>query len=307
MTELTFTTGTRADLDLRGSAGAVTIQDWDGATIKIASAGDAPPYVLRDGDTFRLRMPEGGTVSLPIGLPAEVVTVPAVQLRIQRAGGDTGVRPAMDDGDRAGASTGSAPTDFSEFAEVISAQGRRILQEFTRAAGAGAAGAAAGNISDEVARKLDEVADRIDDQAHRVAERIQKEVERAFNVADRYEARGRKVAERAAEQAEERARDLSERLRGHARSHTSREEARAERQAARAERHATRGERAGRGRWWFSDVMDEWASGPASRTAGGASSAARATQEERLAIMKMLQEGKITPEQAAQLLDALGG
>jgi hypothetical protein len=48
--------------------------------------------------------------------------------------------------------------------------------------------------------------------------------------------------------------------------------------------------------------MDEWA-----RSAGRPAATPRATEEERLAIMQMLRDGKITAEQAATLLDALGG
>src|SRR6266508_4072856 len=87
MTESTFSAGQRAVFDLQDSSGTITIKDGDsdgdGPTIRIAAEGEQTPFVLREGDTFRVRMP-GGTVALPAGLPAEVSVPPAVQLRVER-------------------------------------------------------------------------------------------------------------------------------------------------------------------------------------------------------------------------------
>lgn len=289
MTELTFTAGTRATIDLRGSEGTVVVQDWDGATIKIVAEGETPPYVLRDTDTFRVRLEAGGSISVPSGLLVEVVAPPSVHVRVQRSGGETELRAAVEEGSgSAGASgrvSGAGPADFADFADLIAEQGKRILHEVSRATRFGAAGAAtsaATGVSDEVARKLDEVADRIDDQARRVAERIQKEVERAVGTAERYEGRARDLSERLKDRAERRAE-----------RHATRDASRAERHAARAERHATHAGRGGRDRW-------------SSSAQPAASASSQPSKEERLAIMQMLQDGKITAEQAAQLLDALG-
>src|SRR5688500_1332782 len=124
--ELTFTAGERATLDLRDSAGEVTIKDWDGATIKVEAA--ATPFVLREQDTFRLRLPVGGGVSLPIGLPVEALTPAAVRLRVTRAGGETEVRPVSGTGD----TSGDAPRDFSELGEAVADIGKRIARDVAK-------------------------------------------------------------------------------------------------------------------------------------------------------------------------------
>ena len=270
MTELTFTAGARATLDLRDSTGEVEIKDWDGATIKIASATETPPFVLKDQDTFRIRLDGGGAVSLPLGLPAEVVAPAAVQLKVTRAGGETTVRAAPGEAQAPDGLPKDAPVDVAAFADMVSEHGRRIFAEVTRAVRTGGAG-----VSEEVARRMEEAAERIDEQARRVAERVQREVERTLH---------------AVEHADDRARRRAERVEEHARRA-------AERTAERAQRAAARG------RWWFTEKLDEWAAGQ-----GGARAArpAGATQAERLAVLQMLQEGKITSEQAAKLLDALG-
>jgi hypothetical protein len=271
MTELTFTAGARATLDLRDSAGEVVIKDWDGATLKIASAAETPPFVLKDQDTFRIRLDGGGTISLPLGLPAEVVAPAAVQLKVTRAGGETAVRTAPDEAQGPAGRPKDAPVDIAAFADMVSEQGRRIFAEVTRAVRSGGAG-----VSEEVARRMEEAAERIDEQARRVAERVQREVERTLHAVDH---------------ADERARRRAERVEEHARRV-------AERTAERAHRAAARG------RWWFTEKLDEW--GAAGQGGARAARPAAATQAERLAVLQMLQEGKITSEQAAKLLDALG-
>src|SRR5688572_19600731 len=126
MSELVFTAGERATLDLRDSAGDVTVKDWDGPTIKVESP--AAPYVLREQDTFRLRLPEGGVVSLPIGLPAEVLVPATVRVRVTRAGGETDVRPVESGKSAAGSAgdpTGDAPREFTDFADMMADYGKR--------------------------------------------------------------------------------------------------------------------------------------------------------------------------------------
>ena len=251
MTELTFTAGERATLDLRDSAGEVTIKDWDGATIKVEAA--ATPFVLREQDTFRLRLPDGGVVSLPIGLPVEALTPAAVRLRVTRAGGETEVRPVSG----TGGTSGDAPRDFSELGEAVADIGKRIARDVAK----GLRGSGA-EVSDDLARKIEEAAERFAKNAERHASRVAEHAERH--------------AERAARHAE--------------------------RVAQRATRHAERAAERGvrRGRWWFNERTDEWSGGTAAPRS-------RATEEERLAIMQMLRDGKITAEQASTLLDALGG
>ena len=275
MSELVFTAGERATLDLRDSAGDVTVKDWDGPTIKVESP--ATPYVLREQDKFRLRLPEGGVVSLPIGLPAEVLVPAAVRVRVTRAGGETDVRPVA--GEAAGAARSSggdaAPRDFAEFADVMADYGKRIFRDVARSVRSSGT-----DVSDDLARKLEEAAERIDESARRAAERVQREVERVQREVERQDVHVRRVAGHV----EARARHVAERAARHA-----------ERHAERAAHHAERGAR--RGRWWFNEQMGETPSSPNPP----------ATEAERLAIMQMLRDGKINAEQASTLLDALGG
>ncbi len=283
---LVFSAGERATLDLRDSAGEVTIKDWDGATIKVEAP--ATPYVLREQDVFRMRLPEGGAISLPIGLPVEVAAPGAVRLRVTRAGGQTDVRAVAATSVGDGASRDSAgpttpPRDFTEFAEVMADYGKRIARDVARSVRSSGIGG-----SDDMARKLEEVAERIDEKARQAAERLQREVERTVAHAERYETHGR----RAAAHAEERARRVAERVARHAQRH-------AERHAGREARRAERGAR--RGRWWFAERPGDVPGGERPQPTPSATSA------ERMTIMQMLQDGKITADQAARLLDALGG
>jgi hypothetical protein len=288
MSELVFTAGERATLDLRDSAGDVTVKDWDGPTIKVEAP--ATPYVLREQDTFRLRLPEGGVVSLPIGLPAEVLVPAAVRVRVTRAGGETDVRPVT--GDSAGAARSSgedaAPRDFTEFADVMADYGKRIFRDVARSVRSSGTG-----VSDDVARKLEEAAERIDESARRAAERVQREVDRIQREVGRQDVHVR----RAAEHVESRARHVAERAARHAERHAERVARHAERAVSRTERSVERGAR--RGRWWFNEAMGQASS--------SATTGPRATEAERLAIMEMLRDGKVSAEQAATLLDALGG
>ncbi|HEU5315502.1 MAG TPA: hypothetical protein VFX49_05290 [Chloroflexota bacterium] len=279
MTELVFTAGERATLDLRDSSGQVTIKDWDGATIKVEAP--ATPYVLREQDTFRLQLPEGGTVSLPIGLPAEVVAADSVRVRVMRAGGETDVRAAPTAGAAGGSSSSSAgatPRDFAEFADVMADYGKRIVKDIAKSV-------RSSGVSEDVARKLEEAAERIDEKARQAAERLQREVERTVASVERHEAHGRR--------AEEHARRVAERVAERVQRH-------AERHAHRAERHADRSAR--RGRWWFTERWDEAGQPPRE----SAERRRESSQAERLAIMEMLRDGKIDADQAAKLLDALG-
>jgi len=294
MTELTFTAGTRATLDLRDSVGEVSIKDWDGATIKLNVEAQTAPYVLREGDTFRIKLAQGGTISLPLGLPVEVMAPPAVRVRVQRAGGETEVRsaPAAGGGATSTPSGGEeAPCDFTEFADVMSDYGKRIFDDVAKAVRASGAG-----VSEDVARRLEEASGKIDETARRAAERIQREVERTVSQAEKYESHGRHAAERM----EEKAKHVAERVARHA-------ERQAEREAHRAERFAAHvGRRASRGRGWFAERMNDWAE-CAVQSGKPAAEQPKATEQERLTIMQMLRDGKISAEQASQLLDALDG
>ncbi|MGH2351697.1 MAG: hypothetical protein ACRDJN_08790, partial [Chloroflexota bacterium] len=215
MTELTFTAGERATLDLRDSRGDVVIQDGEGPTIRVASGDDRSPFVLRDQDTFRVRLDAGGSITLPATLPVEVVVPAVVRLRVTRTGGETIVKPAEPATAEGGAAPPPppSPADLSEFARVMSEQGRRIFSEMTDRVRTGGSG-----VSDDIARRLDEAAGRIDEQVQHVAERVEREVERAFaaveRAAQRAEEHGRRAAghgRRTAERAEEHGRRAAER------------------------------------------------------------------------------------------------
>jgi hypothetical protein len=319
MTELTFNVGPRVTLDLRDSAGTIALKDWDEATMRVTTEGTSP-LVLREGDSFRIKLDRDATITLPAGLPVEVLTPATVQLRLMRVtrgGGETVVRPVAAGaageaagspaaGAASGESTGSAAPetatpDPAEFARTMSETGRRIFAEMTRALRAGSTG-----MPEEVAKRMEEAAERIDEQARRTAERVQREVERTYEAAGRVRGHAQRAATRAEEQARRVADRVQERAargarrRQHGRWWTDDPEELA-RIGMRVGRAAAR---AGRGRWWFTEGLDDARDRPAN--GGGVPRQAPATSEERLAILKMLQDGKITAEQAAKLLEALG-
>jgi hypothetical protein len=335
MTELTFSAGQRVTLDLRDCRGDVRVEDGEAETVKVTTTGAAAPFVLRDGDTFRIRLEAGGTVAVPPEVPVEVIVPDAVRLRLARHGETEVIRqePAGAGGGAtsgvAGASGGTGgpagredplPVDLSEFVRSMSEQTRRIFDQMTEKVRQG--GFDASEATDEVARRLDEAAERIDEQVQRVAARVEREVEKAFGVAERAsrraEDRHRHDAGRQ-QHAEERARHQAERA-----------AARAGRMGERAGERAER--RAGRGRWWFTDKLEQavreatagaghgaggaWSSSTSSTSSastangrqGATATASRpaASPEERRVILDMLAQGTISAEQAARLLDALG-
>lgn len=313
MTELTFSAGERATLDLRDSQGDVRLQDADGGSIAVSTEDGQSPFVLRDGDTFRIRLLAGENIGVPRELAVEVFVPSAVHLRLQRSA-ETVVTPREASTSASGATPPPlSAADLSEFARQMSEQGRRIFSDMTDKVRQGGAEA-----SDDVARRLDEAAGRIDVQVQRVAQRVEREVERAFGVVER-------ATQRAAEHGH------SEH--GHAEHgpphHDHGAHKHAEHAAERARRAAERAaRRTGRGRWWFTEKLDEIARGGPGwgdvRTAvegsvrggawrgfngaaGPASQRPKASPEERRTILDMLAAGTITSEQAATLLDALGG
>jgi hypothetical protein len=336
MTELTFSAGQRVTLDLRDCRGDVRVEDGEAETVKVTGSGEAAPFVLRDGDTFRLRLDAGGAVAVPPEVPVEVIVPAAVRLRLARHGETEVIR--QEPAGAAGAATGAAgaagagasgghgdplPVDLSEFVRAMSEQSRRIFDRMTEKVRQG--GFDATEATDEVARRLDEAAERIDEQVQRVASRVEQEVEKAFGFAERASRRHEEHQHHAAgrqQHAEERARHRAARA--------------AERAAERVERRTRVGERverrAGRGRWWFTDKLEQavreatagageaWSSSASTSASASASPAANGRQggatataarpeaspEERRVILDMLAQGTITADQAARLLDALG-
>ena len=93
MTELTFSAGQRVTLDLRDCRGDVRVEDGEAETVKVTTSSEAAPFVLRDGDTFRLRLDAGGAVAVPPEVPVEVVVPAAVRLRLARHGETEVIRP----------------------------------------------------------------------------------------------------------------------------------------------------------------------------------------------------------------------
>jgi DUF4097 and DUF4098 domain-containing protein YvlB len=115
----------------------------------------------------------------------------------------------------------------------------------------------------------------VDEFVHRETERALRRAERARAKAERAAERAQAKAERAAERARARVELAEERAQRHM-----------ERQMEKA---GKRGRGARRKKWAFHQTSEP------------------VTEEERAAVLKMLQEGKITAEEANQLLEALEG
>jgi hypothetical protein len=112
----------------------------------------------------------------------------------------------------------------------------------------------------------------------------------------RFERKMQEMSERIARQAEEAARRATRRADEMAR----REAERAQRQAERVARRA--------GRWGFGPPPGPWTGGwPRPPAPPPAPARPKPTEEERLVILRMLADGKISTEEATRLLEALGG
>ena len=148
-------------------------------------------------------------------------------------------------------------------------------------------------IEARVAEAMEELEERLEEELGRIDdEEISRRVER---VTARATEQARQKAERMAERIAERARRTAERATERARWEAGREAERARREAERAaERTRLQTERAER-RW-------QRASGQRPRP-----EREPATDEERLRVLRMVEEGKVSPEQAAELLTALEG
>ena len=106
-TELTFSAGERATLDLRDSEGDVRIEDGEPETVRISSSGERSPFVLREGDTFRIRLAGGGRIAVAPDTTIKVIVPAAVRLRLTRRGETEVTR--QEPAGTAGAAAGQRP------------------------------------------------------------------------------------------------------------------------------------------------------------------------------------------------------
>jgi hypothetical protein len=127
--------------------------------------------------------------------------------------------------------------------------------------------------------------------------------ERAMQeLSERIARRAEEAARRAAEQAERRAQEIARRAEEAARRAAEKAAREAERMARHAERHSRQWG------WTSAGGPGPWPGrGPAAPPPPPPPQRPQATEEERLMVLRMLSEGKITAEEAARLLEALGG
>lgn len=295
---------TYGDLSLHGATGEVRIrevfgdarlQEVDGPLSVRAVRGDLRAGGLRGGAAvesvgadLRLRPPyvAGAVYRFGVGSTARIVVPADANVRFTlRAGGRVRSSvPGLSLAEAGGVVTG-ALGDGEAVLEVTAGSHILLVPEVAEEAewGAWAAGiedigaVVEARVAEAMAlleARLEETLRSVDSEE--IRRRVEKAAERARQAAERYAREAGEAAQREAERA---------------RREAEREAERARREAERARMQAERAER----RW-------QRASGrrpELSRTA--------ATEEEILRVLRLVEEGKLTPAQAAELLAALEG
>lgn len=295
---------TYGDLSLHGATGEVRIrevfgdarlQEVDGPLSVRAVRGDLRAGGLRGGAAvesvgadLRLRPPyvAGAVYRFGVGSTARIVVPADANVRFTlRAGGRVRSSvPGLSLAEAGGVVTG-ALGDGEAVLEVTAGSHILLVPEVAEEAewGAWAAGiedigaVVEARVAEAMAlleARLEETLRSVDSEE--IRRRVEKAAERARQAAERYAREAGEAAQREAERA---------------RREAERETERARREAERARMQAERAER----RW-------QRASGrrpELSRTA--------ATEEEILRVLRLVEEGKLTPAQAAELLAALEG
>ncbi len=291
------------DLSLHGAAGEVRIrevfgdarlQEVDGPLSVRAVRGDLRAAGLRGGAAvesvgadLRLRPPyiPGAEYRFGVGSTARIVVPADASVRFAlRAGGQVrSTVPGLSLTETAGITTGTLG-DGQARIEVTAGSRILLMPEAAEEAewgiwtGAEDIGAF---VEARVAEAMALLEARLEESLRQVdSEEIRRRVEKAAE-------RARQAAERYAREASEAARREVER----ARREAEREAERARREAERARMQAERAER----RWQRASGRRPEVSRPA------------AAGEEILRVLRLVEEGKITPEQAAELLAALEG
>lgn len=287
--------GASGEVHIREVFGDARIQEVDGALFARAVRGDLQAGGLRGGATvehvgadLRLRPPyaPGAEYRFGVGSTARVVVPADASLRlVLRAGGRVrstlpGLTLAEKEGTLTGVLGGGEAllevTAGSHIVLVPEVAGEAEWDAW--AAGLEDIGALVeARIADAMAlleARLEETLRAVDREE--IRRHVERAAERARQAAERYAREAREVARREAERA---------------RREAEREAERARREAERARMQAERAER----RW-------QRASGRRPEPARTA-----ATEAEILRVLRLVEEGKITPEQAAELIAALEG
>ncbi|MCS7283808.1 MAG: hypothetical protein RMK65_12390 [Anaerolineae bacterium] len=283
------------EVRIREVFGDARIQEVDGSLSVRAVRGDLQAAGLRGGATvesvgsdLRLRPPyiPGATYRFGVSSTARIVVPASASLRFAlRAGGRVrSTLPGLVLTEREGIWTGSLGNGEA-LLEVVAGGHVVLVPEVaeearweTWAVGLEDIGAVVeARISEAMAlleARLEESLRSVDKEE--IRRRVERAAERARQAAERYAREAREVARREAERA---------------RREAEREAERARREAERARMQAERAER----RW--------------QRAAGRRPEPSRppATEAEILRVLRLVEEGKITPEQAAELLAALEG
>jgi len=274
------------DLSLQGAAGEVRIREVFGDA-RLQEV-DGPLSVRAVRGDLRLRPPyvSGAAYCFGVGSTARIVVPADANVRFAlRAGGRVRSSvPGLSLAEAGGVMTG-ALGDGEAVLEVTAGSHILLVPEVAEEAEWGAWATGMEDIGAVVEARVAEamalLEARLDETLRSVdSEEIRRRVERAAE-------RARQAAERYAREAGEAARREAER----ARREAEREAERARREAERARMQAERAER----RW-------QRASGRRPEPARTATAEA-----EILRVLRLVEEGKLTPEQAAELLAALEG
>jgi hypothetical protein len=274
-----------ADLFLRSVSGDVSATVGADASLSLDPA-PGRAYRVTAGSSIACRMPEDADAVLTVmsGSGVVAVRIPDVQLSEPADGvrtltlGVGGPEVVLEAGGGVVISSGAQP----EAADI----GAQFAEDF---------GGMAEEITGQVEVRVEQVMSSLSDHLSRMSETLPGVLEAAglsATEADRIAERVRESGERAAERAARRA------------------ERKAAKAARRAEKAARRAERKKHRKKMF--VAGHHRHGPEGGAfhwspAGRVPEREPVSDEERLAVLRMLEEGKITAEEAERLLRALGG
>ena len=262
----------QVELDLAGCRGEVEIIGHDAAQLRVVATEPTTEYqVTEEGKRFIVSAAGPIRIDLPRAASVQVIAAPR-SVRVQGMAGPVSVSRMGGDEEWAGTAAAS-----SAVARELSDMGRNLGVEMGK-----------------LGRDLG-------DQFGRTMSAWTKAQSEGPGQAARWTSRVEQFSRRAAERAEEFSRRAEER----ARRATDRAETRVGREAERAQQRVRRAEERASRKRGASRAPDAGHPEVELEAEAGSPAESRSALEERLSVLQLLQEGKISSAEAARLLEAL--
>ncbi len=274
--------GVGSDLYIKGVSGGIAAVVGADVSITLDPEADES-YSIQAGSDIHCRLADDASARIEVHAGSDSVTIDKERFDVESLGGGRYVVTAGEGGPTVSLHAGDsvAVVGLSSDGEDFVDFGEHFAEEFS-------------HMADGIARQVEvsttSAMSRVSEHLASLSETLPEVLEasgiagvEAERIAEKVRASSEKVAQRAAERAQKRA---------------ERAARRAERRAAKAERMAERRRERSLGKERFVIKRTRRGPGPESEPV---------SDEERLAVLRMLQEGKITAEEAATLLKAIGG